>query len=179
MTAIERIFAWIEGTAISQWVTGESMFAFPLILVFHTVGMGLLAGTSAAIDLRILGFAKGVPLPVLERFYPVIWTGFVLNLASGVMLLIGYPYKAFTNPVFYVKLSFITFAIVLVLRIRNEVLRPFPATVTAAGGIATAGMSRARMLAIASLLCWVGAIGAGRLLAYTYVWLRVGVRGGF
>ena len=37
--------------------------------------------------------------------------------------MIGYPYKAFTNPLFYVKLSLIALAIYLVVKIRNEVLR--------------------------------------------------------
>ena len=180
MTPIEQIFTWLEGTELSLWVRGESYLAFPLILTVHTVGMGLLAGTSAAIDLRILGLAKGVPLPVLEKFYPVIWAAFAANLGSGLLLLIGYPYKAVSNPVFYVKLSFIALAIVLVLKIRNEVLRASPGHAAPVGpGAAALSMGRARILAAASLLCWAGAITAGRLLAYTYTWLRVGVPGGF
>jgi len=38
---------------------------------------------------------------------------------------------------------------------------------------------RARQLAFVSLFCWAGAITAGRFLAYTFTWLRVGIPGGF
>ena len=175
MTPVEQFFDAFEHTDLSLWVRGDSLLAFPLILTVHTIGMGFLAGTSWAIDLRILGLAPRVPLPVLEKFYPIIWTALGANFVSGVLLFTGYPYKAATNPVFYVKLSLIALAIVLLLKIRDEVLRP------AAGDVPDdrVFVRRAKILAAASLLSWVGAITAGRLLAYTFTWLRVGIPGGF
>ena len=175
MTPVESFFDAIEHSGLSMWVRGDSMLAFPLILTVHTIGMGFLAGTSWAIDLRILGLAKRVPLPALEKFYPILWTALAANFVSGVLLLTGYPYKAFTNPVFYVKLSFIALAIVLMVKIRNDVLRVFPEEAPRHNPL----WRHAQRLAAASLLCWVGAITAGRLLAYTFTWLRVGVPGGF
>ena len=175
MTPIEQFFDAIEHSGLSLWVRGPSMLAFPLILTVHTIGMGFLAGTSSAIDLRILGIGRRIPLPVLEKFYPILWLALAANFVSGVLLLAGYPYKAFTNPVFYVKLSLIALAIVLVLKIRNDVLRVFHEDAPPGSPL----WRRARRLAAASLLSWVGAITAGRLLAYTYTWLRVGVPGGF
>jgi hypothetical protein len=72
--------------------------------------------------------------------------------------------------VYYLKLSFIALAVTLVVKIRNQVLR--------AGE--PASLSRhAAILASLSLFSWAGTITAGRLLAYTYTWLHVGVRGGF
>ena len=97
-------------------------------------------------------------------------------MVSGVLLFMGYPYKAATNPVFYVKLSCIALGIYLARKIHNEVLSaPY------AGGPAIAiAMSRQTiMLARLSIFAWVGAITAGRLLAYTFTWLRVGIPGGF
>ena len=91
---------------------------------------------------------------------------------SGTLLFVGYPYKAFTNPLFYVKLSLIALAICLVVKIRNEVLR-------SPQGNIPAGTRRAKTLAAVSLASWMGAIAAGRFLAYTYTWLRVGMPGGF
>ena len=172
MSPIEQFFYGIEHTSLSVWVTGPSMLGFPSILSVHTLGMGFLAGTSAGIDLRLLGFASRVPLSALEKFYPVMWLALALSFISGTLLLIGYPYKAFTNPVFYAKLAFIAAAIYLVLRIRSQVLRhPDPGSASVS--------RRARLLAMASLGCWVGVIFAGRLLAYTYTWLRVGVANNF
>ena len=84
------------------------------------------------------------------------------------MLFLGYPYKAASNPVFYVKLALIGLGLALAVKIRAAVLAaPAP------------DMNRARRLASASLGAWGGAILAGRLLAYTFTWLRVGVPGGF
>lgn len=79
--------------------------------------------TCAGVDLRLLGVAPGVPLSALEKFYPVLWAALALNFASGVLLFIGYPYKAATNPLFYVKLGLIAAAIYLAVRIRHSILR--------------------------------------------------------
>ena len=173
MTPVEQFFDGLEHTPLSLWVRGDSLLAFPLILTVHTIGMGFLAGTSWAIDMRILGLARRVPLSVLQKFYPVLWVALAANFTSGVLLLTGYPYKAFSNPVFYVKLSLIALAVFLMLRIRRDVLRrselePSPKF-----------LRHARWLASASLVSWVGAITAGRLLAYTFKWLLVGIPGGF
>lgn len=171
MTPTEQFFDWLEHTDLSMWVRGESLFAFPLILTVHTIGMGFVAGTSWAVDLRVLGVGKHVPLAAMEKFFPVIWLALAANFISGILLLAGYPYKAFTNWVFYLKLSLIALAIYLVLKVRNEVLRHEP--------LNDEQWRRAKWLAAASLACWAGAITAGRLLAYTFIWLRVGIPGGF
>ena len=119
---IDPFLAWVESTALSQWVVGSpSMFAFPGILTLHAIGMGFAVGISAAIDLRILGVAPKVPLRELRRFLPILWAGFWLNAVSGVLLLIGYPTKALTNPVFYLKLTLIAVAMVLLVRISRQV----------------------------------------------------------
>ena len=58
---------WLEATALSTWLRESvSLLAFPFVLVLHTVGMGFLAGANAAIDLRILGVAAGVPLRPMD-----------------------------------------------------------------------------------------------------------------
>ena len=98
----DPIFIWIESTALSQWIVGSpSMFAFPGILTVHAVGMGFAVGLSILLDLRILGVGRAIPLEELRRFMPVLWLGFWLNAASGLLLLVGYPTKALTNPLFY------------------------------------------------------------------------------
>jgi len=118
MIHIDPFLAWVESTPLSQWIIGSpSMFAFPGILVLHAIGMGFAAGVSAALDLRILGVAARVPLSEMRRFLPFLWAGFWLNAVSGVLLLIGYPTKALTNPVFYLKLTLIAAAMVLLVRI--------------------------------------------------------------
>jgi hypothetical protein len=159
---MDAFFLWLESTWISSWLRySTSVFGFPMILACHAVGMGVAAGLSCAVDLRILGFARGVPLTELNRFVPFMWIGFWLNAVSGMLLLLAFPTKALTNPVFYLKLILIVVAVALLHAIRVSVLRD----PTGAVGQAPA---RARWLARASLLCWIGAVVTGRLLAYTY-----------
>mgnify|MGYP003578718112 CR=1 FL=1 len=164
--SIDPFLVWLESTALSTWVVeSESMLAFPGILALHAIGMGLAAGLAAVVDLRILRVARGVPLVEFRRFQPVLWAGFWLYAVSGVLLLVGYPTKALTNPVFYLKLVLIAVAMVLYVRI-DRLIRNGDAT--------SPGTARTlTRFAITSLVCWGGAITAGRLLAYTYQRMRV------
>jgi hypothetical protein len=159
---------WLESTAFSTWVReSPSVFAFPAILSCHTVGMGLVAGINAALALRILGVGPGIALHEMKRFFPVMWFGFWLNAISGVILLIAYPTKALTNPVFYLKLTLVAIAIALVKPIGRRVfVDPMPNHDPTAGGV--------KKLAVTSLVCWAGVIISGRLLAYTYSRLMQG-----
>jgi len=159
---MEQFFIWLEATALSSWIRDSpSVWAFPAILTCHTIGMGLVAGMNGMLALRILGFAPAVPVTELRRFLPVMWFGFWLNAISGVGLLIGYPTKALTNPLFYAKLLLIAAAVWLVTAIDRQVLGP---PITAGPTVSR----RAKLLAASSLALWSAAIVAGRLLAYTY-----------
>jgi energy-coupling factor transporter transmembrane protein EcfT len=163
----DPFFAWVESTAFSVWlVESTSIFAFPFVLALHTIGLGLVAGLNIALDLRILGVAPQVPVREFRRFVPFMWFGFWLNATSGVALLIGYPTKALTNPVFYLKLGLIAAALVLFSAVRRRVLTDRTPT-------ATFIPRRLKILAATSLACWAGATVAGRLLAYTYTRLTV------
>jgi hypothetical protein len=166
---MDPFFAWLESTAFSVWMREEpSILAFPAILAVHTVGMGFVAGLAAAIDLRILGVGAQIPVSEMRRFLPVLWIAFWLNAASGVALLVGYPTKALTNPVFYLKLLFIAAAVVLLQWVGRRLFTE--------GGVASeAAVRQLRPAAIVSLLCWAGAIFAGRFLAYTYTRLMADV----
>jgi hypothetical protein len=164
---MDAVFLWIEESALSEWITqSPSLFAFPAILALHTIGMGFLAGANIAIDLRILGFAPDIPLSTMERFVPAMWTGFWLNVVSGILLLVAYPTKAFTNPVFYLKLGFIALALFHTRWLRDGVIRN-PEL------IERLVPDRMKILAGTSIFLWLAAITAGRLLAYTYTRLTV------
>jgi hypothetical protein len=171
-TGMDPFLLWLESTEFSTWVReSPSVFAFPAILSCHTVGMGLVAGINAALALRILGVGPGIAIREMKRFFPVMWFGFWLNAISGVVLLIAYPTKALTNPLFYFKLALVAIAIGLVKPIERRVFdNPIPAGDPAWAPI-TGPVKR---LAFASLVSWVGVITSGRLLAYTYSRLMQG-----
>jgi hypothetical protein len=153
-------FRAIEESGFSRWVVGSSsVFAFPSILLIHTIGMGLVVGINAGIDLRILGFAPAMPLAPLERFLPILWIGFWMNAATGVVLLAADATTKMANPDFYVKMVFIALAVINLRILRNRVFRD-PLIDKAPSSM------NAKLLAIMNLVFWLGAITAGRLLAY-------------
>ena len=162
---MESFFVWLEARPLSTWLReSPSLWAFPFVLILHTVGLAFFVGANVAWDVRVLGFSMGIPLDALRRYFLVMWAGFWINAVSGVLLLIAYPTKALTNPLFYAKLALIGLGIALALRIRRGVQdvradsdAPEPA----------------RTLAAVSLGCWVAVIFAGRLLAYTCTRLTV------
>lgn len=155
----------IEESAFSTWLReSESPFVFYFVLLWHTFGLALLVGANALVDLRLLGFPPNVPLAPLKRFFRIMWIGFAINATTGILLLISYPTKALTNPVFYAKLTMIGCAIWILTRLQKEVFAD--ATATEADM-----MAKGATLAKWSLVLWVGAISAGRLLAYTFKYI--------
>jgi hypothetical protein len=158
----DPFFRWLESTPVSVWINeSPSVFAFPGILAVHTIGLGLLAGLNSALDLRLLGVARSIPPAALIRLLPVMWFGLWMNVLSGIALLVAYPTKALTNPLFYLKLGLIAVALAI---LRTTVQRVRPAQPISAA---------TKILAVASLLVWAATITAGRFLAYTCTRLTV------
>jgi energy-coupling factor transporter transmembrane protein EcfT len=147
--------ASIEQSGFCTWVReSNSLLAYPSVLFLHTVGIGFVAGISMMIDLRLLGFAPEVPLSGLRKALPYMWGGFWLNLATGLILFGLDATTKSISPVFYTKLIFIGIALGI-CRSQRGLFED---------GKALA--SNARTLAFVSLVCWMGAVTAGRLLAY-------------
>jgi hypothetical protein len=155
----------IEDTGFSTWLReSESPFAFYFILLFHTFGLALLVGANMIVDLRLLGVARAVPLVPLKKLFPIMWTGFVMNAITGILLVIAYPTKSLTNLDFYIKLTIIGFAIWVMKRLKTQVFGD--------SNLSETEMTvRGAALAKWSLFLWFSAITAGRLLAYTYKYL--------
>jgi hypothetical protein len=169
--AVPEIFQTIESSGLSTWLREtDSFFGFYFVLLFHAFGLALIVGGNAVIDLRLLGVAPDLPIKPLKRLYGIMWAGFTINVISGTLLLCAYPTKALTNVVFYIKLSLIALGVIIMVRIKRKVFDE-------AALDDAAMMATGKAMAILSLVCWLGAITAGRLLAYTYTYLEYGRRG--
>lgn len=154
-----EFFAAIEQTVISIWVR-ESTYAFPVILSFHSISMGFLAGLYFALDLRLLGIARGVPLARFSAFKPVVVISFIIIFLSGLLLITAYPAKALTNEVFYFKLL-----LIIVVFIYHHSLNK---KLSACQSTSQAEITHMKIRAVTSMLLWIGVIASGRLLAYTH-----------
>ena len=152
---------WLQGSTVAVWTReSPSIWAYPTVLMLHTVGLGVLVGANAVIDFRLLGFAPRLPLPSLTPLYRFMWVGFAVNAVTGAMLFASDATAKSRQPVFYIKLTLIALALVVTAVIRRTVER--------GPSLRDADPSPrpARRLAAVSLLLWAGAITAGRLMAY-------------
>jgi len=150
----------LEQLPFSVWVRESgSIWAFPTFLVLHTIGMSIVAGLSAMIDLALLGFWPKVPVRPLVRLYPLMWFGFGINAVTGTVLLIADAATKLTNWDFYVKMAFALVGMGVLYMMRKQVFEdPHLDNAPPTGSV--------KRLAWLSLVCWFGAIVAGRLLAY-------------
>jgi hypothetical protein len=66
-----------------------SKWWWAFMMDLHFVGLVLLIGTVGILDLRVLGFAKQIPIDPLHRLLPFAMAGFALNLVTGVLAFTG------------------------------------------------------------------------------------------
>jgi hypothetical protein len=161
---MDPVFAWIEHTPLSIFMR-EDFYAYFVVLIFHAIGMCLLVGAGACVLLRTAGLAGAAPLEKFRGFFPVMWIGLAMAIVSGLALLIGYPAKALTNPIFALKFLCLIGAGVAVWWTARRLFppasrsEPLPAWT--------------QPLAIGGLLLWGLGVACGKLLLYTYTVLTV------
>lgn len=151
----------VEATGLGRYMR-EALWAYPLTEAAHIVGIGLLFGSIAIVDLRLLGLGRHVPLAALVRF-AVPWSliGFGLAAATGLLMFSAHAAEFVEQPVFLLKMGLILTAGINAALLRTGALRvaasisgPAPPTL------------RVRWAAALSLALWLGVIVCGRLLAY-------------
>ena len=153
------MLASLDQSAFSQWLLGSnSIWAYPTVLTLHTFGMMVLVGAALMVDLRLLGFARAIPLGSMRRLFGVMWGAFWLNLVTGTMLFIADATKRATQPLFLVKLTLVALGVVTIVLIKRSLFDGRQEPVVIPGS--------AKRLAVTSLLVWCAAITSGRLLAY-------------
>jgi hypothetical protein len=157
---MHHFLEFLENLSFSMWVKDSpSIWAFPTILVLHTIGMGIVAGGNTMLALIVLGFWPGVPKKPFNHVFPWLWAGFWLNAVTGTMMLIADAVSKLTMLDFYIKMTLVFTGIFLMTRTRRQVFEDPQLDDAPVSG-------NAKMLAWASMACWWGAILAGRLMAY-------------
>ena len=138
-----------------------SVWAFPMVLTLHTTGMAVLVGASWVLDLRLLGISRHIPLSAFRWVFPVVAVGLVVNLVTGVMLFMKNATTWATAMPFLVKMALVIASVATLMPIRSLLHR-------SAADQYEVGRT-AKLLAVASIVAWAGAVTAGRLLAYLIV----------
>jgi hypothetical protein len=164
-----QLLTWLETSRFSEWlVQSDTIWAYPTVLTLHTVGLAMLVGANAALDLRLLGFGKRMPVASLRTTFPIMWIGFWINAVSGAMLFAADATTKGMLTIFQIKLGLIALGVFNVWLIKRAVFgnaRLLDAGPALAEDETPIPLS-AKLLAATSLLIWIIAIFAGRYMAY-------------
>jgi len=126
----------------------------------HFIGLSLLLGVVLLVDLRMLGFLKGVSFSALHRLLPWGVLGFGLNVVTGIFFFVGAPPSFYvTNAVFFWKL-----ALILVAGANALYFTVFDQPWTMGAG--DAAPMAARVAAASGIFLWVGVIFCGQMLPF-------------
>jgi uncharacterized protein DUF6644 len=149
------------GQAMRQW-----LWLYPAVETVHIVGIGLLFGSIAVLDLRLLGFSRSISVKKLAS-HVLPWTAgsFLLIIPSGLLMFSAHATEFIDSGVFILKMCLIMAAGVnaglfhtITFRTADvwdsEDMRKLPPPPSA------------RLSAAISLLIWISVIACGRLLAY-------------
>jgi uncharacterized membrane protein len=145
-------------------VIGDGMvnlkWGWPASETVHFIGLSLLFGVVLLVDLRMLGFLKGIPYSTLHRLLPWGVLGFGVNVVTGILFFIGAPPDFYVNnPVFIWKL-----ALILVAGANALYFTVFehPWTLRADDTPSVV----AKVAAASGILLWVGVIFCGQMLPF-------------
>lgn len=130
-------------------------WVWPVLEMTHLCGLALLFGALVIVDLRVLGFAPALPLDAAFGLIPFAVAGFLLNVATGTLLVLGDPGHFLHNDAFWVKLGLIGLAGCNALFFNlHRRWRPLPPGTVA------------RLSAGFSLAAWTGVTATARFIAY-------------
>jgi len=153
------MLGWLESTAMATWV--KESWGWPLALTFHAFGNAVIIGVMFIIALRLVGLFRTMPYTAINRFIPVIWIGFVCQVASGFLLWSSKPARYLADGMFEWKLAFVIAGATASYYFFKMTKREAAAW-EAAGGVT----SRVVRFGAITALLWAGVLVMGRLTAY-------------
>jgi hypothetical protein len=158
-----ELLSWLEGSALGQMLRASGVWTYAIINLGHIAGISALFGSAVLLDLRLLGFWRGIGLTAISR--PTVRlaiVGFALAVATGICMLSFNGSEYYANPFLLIKFPAIGLGllnVVVVSRLRawreksqRELTPGEQRQLAAAGGF--------------SLVCWLTALGAGRMIGY-------------
>ncbi|GAA0568609.1 hypothetical protein GCM10009416_03460 [Craurococcus roseus] len=149
------VAVWLEASLLARALK-SGPWVYPLVNLAHLLGVALLLGAIAALDLRLVGLWPGTPVPALARAtVPVAGAGLALALLTGPALLTVRATEYVENPFLWMKFGAVALGLANLAALHRS-------AAWRSGG-------RGRRLAVAgavSLAAWLSAVSAGRMIAY-------------
>jgi hypothetical protein len=160
---VADLLAWLEGSALGHAMRSAGVWAYGIVNLTHILGVSSLFGAILVLDLRLLGMWRSIPVAAIARpTVPIATTGFIVAAASGICLISTNGSEYIGNPFLLIK-----FPAIFVGLINVAVLSRLPAW--RARDTRTLSPAEQHQLSVfggISLLSWLTAISAGRLIGY-------------
>ena len=158
-----QFMAWLEASALGHAMRESGPWTYAIVNLTHILGVASLFGALVVLDLRLIGVWKRMPLaPIADAASTVAVIGFCVAATSGAGLLATKATEYVDNPFLYIKFPAIGLGLLnaFVLRLST------PWRARAIRDLATSEQRVLAWMGAASLVCWLTAIAAGRLIAY-------------
>ena len=153
---------WLGNTSLSLFVQNV-LWIIPAVQSVHILSVAIILSSVGMLVLRVFGLAglHSTMSEMVQRYMPWIWWSLFVQLATGIILIIGEPHRELTNAAFQLKMVLVLLAVIG--------LRVFQRRVTRNPGRCGRGIGDGRWkLAAASTMVLFFAIAvAGRWIAYT------------
>jgi hypothetical protein len=157
---MDSFVVWLQATRLSHAIVFNT-WIWPACETIHFMGLSLVIGTVGFFDLRLIGFFKRIPVGAALDLMPFAVGGFLMNLSTGLVFLIGHPEQYAHNPAWWAKVGFLGAAGVNALVFNTAVASR---TVTLADGADTP--IAAKCVGVVSLIAWFGVLYWGRMLPF-------------
>jgi hypothetical protein len=154
---LSEAFRWIEALTLVRMIAAIPGL-YPAISALHILGIALLLGCIATVDLRLLGIFSAKLDEALPGLVRVALAGFAVAAATGLLLVSVRIGDYASNPAFLTKM-----AILLIAGTNALVLRLGAGS---ADGRYGPGTFRGRLAAGLSLALWTSAVFSGRWIAF-------------
>jgi hypothetical protein len=151
----------VEASGLARFMR-EALWAYPATEALHILGIGLLFGSIAIVDLRLIGLGRRVPVSALAGL-AVPWSlaGFALAATTGLLMFTAHAAEFITLPVFILKMGLILAGGINAAILHTGVLRD-----TRAWDAGAKTPLAAKIAGGVSIALWIGVVACGRLLAY-------------
>jgi hypothetical protein len=153
---------WLQATPLSVAIQ-STLWVTPVVQTIHIVMIGIVFVSMLNVTLRVLGRMRAdEPLPdVWRRFAPWFWSALGVMAATGLVLAISEPIRQVSALSFWLKMSLLAIAVTSALSFGRAIK-----AAVAAGAANPTPSSRARVLAVATILLWIAIMFLGRWIAY-------------
>ena len=142
----------------------ESSNYFPWLETAHVIGLALVLGTIAIVDLRLLGLASRSRAvgDVIADTLPFTWGGFGLAVVTGGLMFISRATDYFENVPFRIKLCLLALAGINMVVFHILTMRTLDGW-----NESETTPTNARIAGVSPMLLWIAIVFAGRWIAFT------------